>query len=55
MLGDSRGGQVAARIDATIGRLPVLARFDRLTRSRQEGLARLGRIEPGLSPMTASD
>jgi hypothetical protein len=55
ILGDSRGGQVAARIDATNGRLPVLARFDRLTRSRQESLARLGRIEPGLSPMTASN
>jgi hypothetical protein len=28
MLGDSRGGQVAARIDAIIGRLPSLAWFD---------------------------
>jgi len=28
ILGDSRGGQVAARIDAIIGRLPSLAWFD---------------------------
>jgi hypothetical protein len=55
ILGDSRGGEVAARIDATIAKLPGLAWFDRLARSREEGLNRLGRIEPALSPMIAAD
>jgi hypothetical protein len=55
ILGDSRGGEVAARIDATIAKLPGLAWFDRLTRSREESLTRLGRIEPALSPMIAAD
>jgi hypothetical protein len=55
ILGDSRGGEVAARIDATIGKLPGLAWFDRLTRSREESLARLGGIEPALSVIIAAD
>jgi hypothetical protein len=46
---------VAARIDATIAKLPGLAWFDRLTRSREISLNRLGRIEPALSPMSAAD
>jgi hypothetical protein len=55
ILGDSRGGEVAARIDATIAKLPGLAWFYRLTRSREESLNRLGTIEPALSPMIAAD
>jgi hypothetical protein len=46
---------VAARIDAIFARLPGLAWFDRLSRSCEESLTRLGRIEPGLSPMIAAD
>jgi hypothetical protein len=42
-------------MDATIGKLPGVERFDRLTRSRQESIARLGRIETALSPMIAAD
>lgn len=38
ILGDSRGGEVAARIDATIGKLPGLSWFDRLSRSRLDSL-----------------
>jgi hypothetical protein len=55
ILGDSRGGEVAARIDATSGKLPGLAWFDRLTRSREESLTRLGRIKPALSPLIAGN
>jgi len=55
ILGDPRGGEVAARIDATIGKLPGLAWFDRLARSSEESLTRLGRIEPALSSMIAAD
>jgi len=55
ILGDSRGAEVAARIDATIAKLPGLAWFDRLARSREESLNRLGRIEPALSPVIAAD
>jgi hypothetical protein len=55
ILGDSRGGEVAARIDDTIGKLPGLAWFDRLARSRVESLARLGRTEQAFSPMIAAD
>jgi hypothetical protein len=55
ILGDSCGGKVAARIDATIGRLPGLEWFDRLTRSREETLARLRKMRPSLSPMIAAD
>ena len=41
ILGDSRSREIAARLDATITRLPGLAWFDRLTRSREESLARI--------------
>lgn len=50
ILGDARGREIAARIDATIARLPGLGWFDRLTRSREESLARIGRVEPAFSP-----
>jgi len=49
ILGDSRGGEVAARIDATIAKLPGLEWFDRLSRSRGESMARIERLEPALS------
>lgn len=39
ILGDPEGEQIARRIDSTIGRLPGLEWFDRLTRSREEALA----------------
>ena len=55
ILGDSRGAHVAARIDAMIGKLPGLAWFDRLTRSRQQSLARVGLSEATLSVVAASD
>jgi hypothetical protein len=55
ILGDPRGGEVAARIDRTIGRLPGLGWFDRLTLSRAESLARIGRTEPAFSSMIAAD
>jgi hypothetical protein len=55
ILGDSRGREIAARIDAAIARLPGLAWFDRLTRSREESLARLGRLQPAFSPISAGD
>jgi len=54
ILGDSRGKEVAARIDATIGKLPGLGCFDRLTRLRQEAIDSLGVPEPQLLAMTAS-
>jgi hypothetical protein len=38
-----------------IGKLPGLDWFDRLTRSRQESIERLGELEPALSAMTATD
>jgi hypothetical protein len=55
ILGDARGRQVAARIDATIGKLPGLDWFDRMVRSRAESLVRLGTQEQVLSPMAAGD
>jgi hypothetical protein len=55
ILGDSRGREIAGRIDATIARLPGLGWFDRLMRSREESLARLGRLQPAFSPMSAGD
>jgi fatty acid desaturase len=51
ILGDTRGEQVAARIDATIGKLPGLSWFDRLSRSRRESISKLRRPE---SPLTAA-
>jgi hypothetical protein len=55
ILGDSRGGEVAARIDSTISKLPGLEWFDRLTRSRGESLARLAKTDPALSPVVVTD
>jgi hypothetical protein len=55
ILGDSRGGEVAARIDATIGKLPGLARLDRLARSREESIARFGGTKTAFSPMIAAN
>jgi len=49
VLGDSRGAEIAARIDATIAKLPGLSWFDRLKRSREDSLARLGKLAPGLA------
>jgi len=45
ILGDARGQEVAARIDATIGKLPGLSWFDRLSRSRVQSLSRVGVAE----------
>ncbi len=39
ILGDAAGAALAARIDSTIARLPGLARFDGLCRTRTESLA----------------
>ncbi len=41
ILGDPQGEEIARRIDATIAKLPGLAWFDRLTRSREEALENL--------------
>jgi hypothetical protein len=49
ILGDARGGEVAARIDSTIGKLPGLSWFDRLSRSRLESLSRIGVQESPLA------
>ncbi len=38
ILGDPQGGDIARRIDETIGKLPGLAWFDRLSRSREEAM-----------------
>ena len=54
ILGDSGGQEVAARIDATIGKLPGLSWFDRLSRSRLDSQARLGAQEPSLAPTAAA-
>jgi rubrerythrin len=42
ILGDSQGAQIAARIDETISKLPGLEWFDRLSRSREESLRKMG-------------
>ncbi len=42
ILGDPEGAEIAQRIDSTIAKLPGLAWFDRLSRSRNEALRRLG-------------
>jgi hypothetical protein len=55
ILGDARGEEVAARIDAMIGKLPGLGWFDRLSQSREESIARIGTVEAALSAITASD
>jgi hypothetical protein len=55
IFGDSRGGEVAARSDSTIGKLPGRAWVDRLTRSRKESVARLESTKSALSPMIAAD
>jgi len=49
ILGDARGEQVAARIDTTLGKLPGLEWFDRVKRSRQASLGRLGALAPSLA------
>jgi hypothetical protein len=38
ILGDPQGADIARRIDETIGKLPGLAWFDRLSRSREEAM-----------------
>jgi len=55
ILSDSRGIEVAARIDATISKLPGLAWFDKLTLSREENMRRIGAMELAISMMAASD
>jgi hypothetical protein len=55
ILGDARGEIVAARIDATIGKLPGLAWFDRITQSRKDSIARIGTVELELSATTVAD
>lgn len=54
VFGDSQSAEVAARIDAKIAKLPGLERFDRLTRSSEDSLARLATTEATLCPMIAS-
>jgi len=49
ILGDPEGAEIARRIDATIGKLPGLEWFDRLTRSRDEALQEAGRKVSGVS------
>jgi len=38
ILGDPQGAEIARRIDETIAKLPGLAWFDRLSRSREEAM-----------------
>jgi len=47
ILGEPSGAQIAARIDATISKLPGMQWFDRLARSREESLRRLGPPKTG--------
>jgi hypothetical protein len=54
ILGDARGGEVAARIDATIGKLPGLSWFDRLSCSRLDSLSRIGTQELPLAETIAA-
>ena len=46
ILGDSLGAQVAARIDATIARLPGMNWFNLLSRTREDAIRRLGPLAP---------
>ena len=50
MLSDAAGLQVARRIDQTIAKLPGMEWFDRMERSREECLRRLGRTR-GTAPV----
>ncbi|HEY4742841.1 MAG TPA: acyl-ACP desaturase [Candidatus Acidoferrales bacterium] len=45
ILGGSMGAQIAARIDQTIAKLPGLEWFDRLTRSREDALLKMGQAQ----------
>jgi len=45
ILGDSMGAQIAARIDQTIAKLPGLEWFNRLTRSREDALLKMGQAQ----------
>jgi hypothetical protein len=49
VLGDTRGEQIAARIDATMAKLPGLEWFDRMTLSRRDSISRM-RIAASLTP-----
>ena len=56
ILGDSFGAQVAARIDATIARLPGMGWFNLMSHTREDALRRLGPLAPRaleLAPQTA--
>ena len=55
ILGDSMGAQIAARIDQTIAKLPGLEWFDRLTRSREEALHKIGRAPMNLPAIASGD
>jgi len=46
ILGDSLGAQVAARIDATIAKLPGMSWFNLMCRTREDALRRLGPVLP---------
>ena len=55
ILGDSFGAQVAARIDATIAKLPGMEWFNLMSRTREDTLRRLGPLAPRaleLAPQT---
>ena len=57
ILGDSFGAQVAARIDATIAKLPGMEWFTLMSRTREDALRRLGPLSSGafeLAPEAAS-
>jgi hypothetical protein len=54
ILGDAHGEQVAARIDSTIGKLPGMDWFDRLSSTRRQSIERLGTVKASLSPARAS-
>jgi hypothetical protein len=55
ILGDSMGAQIAARIDQTIAKLPGLEWFDRLTRSREEALQKLGPAPMNVPAIASGD
>jgi rubrerythrin len=55
ILGDSRGAQIAARIDQTIAKLPGLEWFDRLTRSREEALQKMSRAPMNVPAIASGD
>jgi len=51
ILGDSQGAEIAKRIDTTIAKLPGMQWFDRLTRSREDAIAKLRTTRSQPAPM----